>query len=231
MYRLTLAVASAAAVILISYANTAKAADTYPARQRAQMDRLVQSVQQPYNWTGFYVGGNVGYGATNDQTDNFGVGKLKGMLGSVEVGYNWQKPGSNFVIGGFYDRHFGTMKADATTSYWWGGSQTTNVSVGKLSTLGIRAGLAFDRLFLYGMAGLSSAEAKVAYAYNSPWYSGTYNNVMKLSGNMLGAGAAYGITEALSANVEYRHYDMGTHGAMSAPVTVQTIMAGVKFRF
>lgn len=229
MYRITLAVASAAAVILMSYAN-ANAADNYPARQRAQMDRLVQSVQ-PYNWTGFYVGGNVGYGRTNDQTDNFGVGKLKGALGSVEVGYNWQKPGSNFVIGGFYDRHFGSMKADATTDYWWGYSQTTSVSVGKLSTLGLRAGLAFDRIFLYGMVGLSTAEAKITYAYNSPWYSSTYNSVMKLNGNMLGAGAAYGITENLSANVEYRYYDLGTYGAMSAPVTVQTVMAGLKFKF
>ena len=230
MYRFTLAVATAAAVIMMSYAN-ANAADPYPARQRAEMNRLVSTGQAPYNWTGFYVGGNVGYGATNDQTENFGVGKLKGTLGSIEVGYNWQKPGSNFVIGGFYARHFGTMKADTTVNYWWGASQTTNVSVGKLSTLGIRAGVAFDRLFLYGMAGLSSAEAKASYAYSSPWYSSTYNSVMKLSGNMLGAGLAYGITQELSANVEYRHYDLGTYGAMSAPIMVQTVMAGLKFRF
>lgn len=223
------ALALAAAATLATLATSAVAAD-YTARDRAGMDRLVQSVQ-PYNWTGFYVGGNVGIGSSNDQTENFGVGKLKGTLGSLEIGYNWQKPGSNLVIGGFYDRHFGNMKADATTYYWWGESQTTNISVSKLSTLGIRAGFAFDRLFLYGMAGLSTAEAKASYSYSSPWYSGTYSSVMKLNGNMLGAGAAYGITEALSANIEYRYYDLGTSGSMPAPITVQTIMAGMKFRF
>src|SRR5579862_6090311 len=62
-------------------------------------------------WTGFYMGGNVGYGWTNSigdytltgnalSTDPTFVGSpqnLNGTNGGFELGYNWQT--GNFLIG------------------------------------------------------------------------------------------------------------------------------------
>ena len=60
-----------------------------------------------YNWNGFYVGGNVGYGwdkidststnvATGEQTS--ASSNRNGVFGSSEVGYNWQF-NPNFLLG------------------------------------------------------------------------------------------------------------------------------------
>jgi outer membrane immunogenic protein len=58
----------------------------------------------PYNWTGFYFGGNVGYGFGKSQTDAWfsdaGIGTplfatgssthFNGAIGGGQTGYNWQ---------------------------------------------------------------------------------------------------------------------------------------------
>lgn len=50
-----------------------------------------------YNWTGFYVGGNIGWGWSNGDGDILinGIpgtvsGSGDGFLGGVQAGYNWQ---------------------------------------------------------------------------------------------------------------------------------------------
>ncbi len=56
-----------------------------------------------FSWTGFYVGGHVGYGWAssryNDFTAAFGPASINanGFLGGVQAGYNWQM--NNFVFG------------------------------------------------------------------------------------------------------------------------------------
>jgi outer membrane immunogenic protein len=67
----------------------------------------------PFSWTGFYVGGNVGYGwhdrsvtfSPNDIIADLGVGtappisfRTAGGLGGVQLGYNWQF-NRNWLIG------------------------------------------------------------------------------------------------------------------------------------
>jgi outer membrane immunogenic protein len=58
----------------------------------------------PYSWTGFYVGGNIGYGLARNQTtlndplqlvvpffipERFNL-QPGGVIGGVQAGYNWQ---------------------------------------------------------------------------------------------------------------------------------------------
>src|SRR5687768_7315434 len=64
-----------------------------------------------YNWTGFYLGGHVGYGwgrSTLNDVDNFCLGisncpnppdryNFDGIVGGVQAGYNWQT--GNLVFG------------------------------------------------------------------------------------------------------------------------------------
>ena len=58
-----------------------------------------------YNWTGFYLGANLGYSFGRASTDwtiagvSFGSTsqKMEGILGGLQAGYNWQS--SNWVLG------------------------------------------------------------------------------------------------------------------------------------
>jgi outer membrane immunogenic protein len=75
-------------------------------------------VLAPWSWTGFYVGGNVGYGwGRADNTDSFvspcpiclvnppdfatllatGSNNIGGVIGGGQFGYNWQA--TNFLLG------------------------------------------------------------------------------------------------------------------------------------
>jgi outer membrane immunogenic protein len=92
-----------------------------------------------FNWTGFYVGGHLGYG--------WGAGH--GAVGGVQAGYNYQFPGSNIVVGG---------EADITLS----GMDNTSYSVDYLGSLRARAGIAMERFMVYGTAGLGYGKGEVS---------------------------------------------------------------------
>jgi outer membrane immunogenic protein len=64
----------------------------------------IAPVVAPYNWTGFYVGGNIGYSWGNADIDLNASGlalfgstgfseslKLDGLIGGGQIGYNWQR--------------------------------------------------------------------------------------------------------------------------------------------
>ena len=113
MYRST--IAAIAAVSTIALTQVASAAD---------LPRKAPVYTPPpppprYSWTGFYIGGNVGFSSGKADTDfnahpvtldtNFGlvnipgfVGsesvKLKGVIGGGQIGYNWQFA-PNWIVG------------------------------------------------------------------------------------------------------------------------------------
>ena len=92
---------------LMAFAAPALGADL-PARPYAKAP-VYTAPQVVYNWTGFYIGGNVGYswGRSSDTaTLTNGVGTLlftdiaahnmDGIVGGGQAGYNWQIPNSKF---------------------------------------------------------------------------------------------------------------------------------------
>ena len=124
MYRLILA-AAAAGFALLAVAD-ANAADVYPPRDRAGMDRLFSTVQAT-NWTGFYAGVNGGYSAGPD---------VRGFTGGGQLGYNYQID-RNWVVGVEADMQYSQQPA------WWG-------------TVRGRAGyLVMPDLLVYGTGGLA----------------------------------------------------------------------------
>jgi outer membrane immunogenic protein len=65
----------------------------------------------PYNWNGFYVGANVGYGWEKSTVNSFDStlaltdtisGNGNGVFGGFQFGYNWQVS-PNWLIGGEAD--------------------------------------------------------------------------------------------------------------------------------
>src|SRR5438105_8953510 len=79
-------------------AGSASAADLSP-RYAAPAYTAPQPV---YSWTGLYAGFNAGYGASSDDAFNNLVGtsggKIKGVIGGVQIGYNYQLS-PMFVVG------------------------------------------------------------------------------------------------------------------------------------
>src|SRR6185295_10799239 len=75
----------------------------------------------PFNWSGFYVGGNVGYGwgsgSLRDLPDDFFGApnpvdfRARGILGGIELGYNWQSM-TNWVAG--FEGDFAAAKLSAS---------------------------------------------------------------------------------------------------------------------
>jgi outer membrane immunogenic protein len=95
----TLMFSAAAAITAVTTAQPAIAADL-PARVYTKAPVVVEPI---YNWTGFYVGGNVGYSwgrSRDDSSLTNGAGtvlftssersNLDGVVGGGQIGYNWQ---------------------------------------------------------------------------------------------------------------------------------------------
>jgi outer membrane immunogenic protein len=100
--RIFIAVAAVASL----FTTGAIAADLAP-RMYAKAPAPVAAV---YDWTGFYIGGNVGYswGRSNDNSTfangagtvlftNYSKTNLDGVVGGGQIGYNWQV--QNWVLG------------------------------------------------------------------------------------------------------------------------------------
>jgi opacity protein-like surface antigen/outer membrane receptor protein involved in Fe transport len=188
-----------------------------------------------YNWSGFYLGLNAG-GAfgTNTVTASGGGGsasvKEAGFLGGAQFGANYQ---TGPMVWGF--------EADYDAS-----TQNKSLPVGVLTgstsqtpwfaTLRGRVGIAFDRTLLYGTAGGAAGELRSIV--NIP--AGTTNTTVTYGTWTAGAGVEYGITDNLSARVEYLYLDKGhiATGFIGPPATTITsrvqdnlVRAGLNYRF
>jgi outer membrane immunogenic protein len=204
-----------------------------------------------YNWTGFYLGGHVGYGwADTDHTMSvsFALGTLRttsnrdGLLGGGQVGYNWQT--GAMVLG---------VEADAS----WTDIKGTGVAIGGggpfrftttndwIATVTGRIGFAANNILFYGKGGAAFTELK----YNNFFAGVPPTTVANFSdtrtGWTVGAGIEYGITPNWTAKIEYNYMDFGNRTYIVAfppagvgATTTHTIddqlhlvKAGVNYRF
>jgi outer membrane immunogenic protein len=190
--------------------------------------KAARPVVRAYDWTGFYVGGNVGGHWGSDKitttTDaNFeGLGPAagaaidavspttlhpKGFIGGVQAGYNLEGSGGVFGI-----------EVDAN---WLGGSATrmltgiplinprdvmTNTSQGTfLSTLRMRWGTAAitDRALLYVTAGFAFGTVKTTDTMGYFGVIRSTSNSTTQPGLAAGGGFEYAFTDNWSAKFEY----------------------------
>jgi outer membrane immunogenic protein len=144
------------------------------------------SLAATYNWTGWYVGANVGYGWGDPPSDTTVTSlpgfvaaahsdglKFGGPVGGVQAGYNWQ--GSNrWTVGLEADWQASSQTAalhylDPDNTLTVAAAATTDYKASILwfGTVRGRLGYAWDRLFVYATGGL---------AYGDVRLSGTENN-------------------------------------------------------
>ncbi len=227
-------------------------------------------VAPAFTWTGFYAGVNAGYiGQSRESNANSvivpGFGTVtgsreqqrNGFLGGVQAGYNYQfTPGSGFVVGveadiqyagtGGRSRINGQTVTIAGTPTFVGLSDGSSINY--LGTLRGRVGYAFERLLVYGTAGLAvgGGGKRSACPANLPRI-GTCSakNDDNRVGVVIGAGAEYALTnqislkvEALAVGFEDKREDLGR--ANGAAVTrakkregdsYGIVRAGLNYRF
>jgi outer membrane immunogenic protein len=216
-----------------------------------------------YGWTGFYVGGNAGYSWGRAGSDwniyapgaggsfactpaggalcvsGSGSNNLRGVIGGVQAGYNWQTGGSVFGIetdiqaSGEKGRQtynvlfptnlpaqpFGTVSESQTEKLPWFG------------TLRARAGVAADRWLIYATGGLAYGQVKVSGSatitqLNTVVVCGglaicplsSWSNNATRAGWTIGAGLESVISDRWTWKVEYLHVDLGKVDATFATV-------------
>jgi outer membrane immunogenic protein len=228
-----LALAAGAALSI----GTATAADL-PVRVAPPTVPPVAYVAPIYNWSGFYVGGHLGGGFANSSWSDPFTGANDtfnkwGFLGGGQVGANIQF--NALVLGVEGDFSWTGLKGTGTDSI--GNSIATNTNW--TSTVTGRAGVAFDRLLVYGKGGVAFAQDNSSLTDLGGNNSST---TFVRTGWTAGAGLEYGITPNWSAKIEYDYLGFGSKAlnfstplqpayTTNANLNVQEIKAGVNFRF
>ncbi len=174
-------------------------------------------------WSGFYLGGGLGYTAgsvgVTGSSGNFEVDQ-DGLNGNLFGGYNWQ---------------FGSTVAGLEADIGLGnfGSSTNGVKadVNVLGSLRGRLGvLATPQTLLYATVGLAWAD----YDFKA---TGANTVSDTLYGWTLGAGVEYMFAPQWTMRLEYNYTDLGSNRIDQGPVInkyepeFHTVRAGIAFKF
>ena len=203
--------AIAASLSLIAGSNAALAADLIPPPGPPPQApaTYVPTIAPVYNWGSIYVGINGGYGfASGDATYTItgnpvvsgaytGTGNLDGFLAGGTIGANYQMGQAVFGIEGDWDWS-GQSKAD-TFSCSVGCTASEAYKIPWLATVRGRVGYAFDRVLVYGTAGVAFINATDTATGSAGGMSATLVSVNDTAiGWTAGAGVEFGITENLT---------------------------------
>ncbi|MGD9802196.1 MAG: outer membrane protein [Hyphomicrobiaceae bacterium] len=176
-------------------------------------------------WTGFYLGGALGYGwGQGEATDDFGSFSFdqSGLLGSIYAGYNWQFGRSVFGI-----------EADVGTGDF--GTSDDNVglrsSLNAMGSMRARYGyLLTPALLIYGTGGVAWADMDFKVLGDSS-QSETF------FGYQYGGGAELAVSEHVALRLEYIYTNFDSERVIHSGTTntyepdFNTVRAGVSFKF
>jgi len=215
------------ALAALSAAVSAQAADL-PSRKQAPVAASSYAPTPAFSWTGFYVGGNTGYGTgsfTKSGKAAFGS-PSSGLLG-LTAGYNYQV--GQFVAGIEGDMDKAWLKSTSASTFGNGRGYLT--SSGSIRG---RVGYALDRALVYGTAGFAYGNVKGSLTTSTPAFM-SQNKIA--TGYNLGAGIEYAFTNNISAKAEYLYTSLGSknyfNGSNVVPTGLHysTVRAGINYHF
>jgi len=228
MKRISIGIAAIASLL----STSAFAADMAP----RMYTKAPAPIVEVYNWTGFYIGGNVGYswGRSRDDstlTNTAGTvlfassdrSDLNGVLGGGQIGYNWQM--QNWVWGLEADiqatdekgsRFFTCPTGVCTPTFgviavFPGPAVPVSPLDQKIEWFGTvrgRAGiLAAPKVLLYATGGLAYGEVRTAETIGAGLFG--FSNTDTRVGYTVGAGVEGAIGGNWTAKLEYLYVDLG----------------------
>lgn len=175
-----------------------------------------------YDWTGFYVGGQLGWGsATGEGTNDFdGIDiDASGGIGGLTAGYRHDL--GNWVVGGEVQYDWAHMEVDDID---FGGITVDVDDGGQINSMWRvkgQAGYDLGRTLVYGTAGWAQATVEVAGDETSG------------SGWLVGGGVDYAVTDSFTVGGEllYHRFDEFGDGDENFDLSATTIQAKATFRF
>ncbi len=182
----------------------------------------VAPIARAYDWTGFYVGANAGYGIGSEKdpyvTPVIGSMDIKGGLFGVQAGYNQQF--GNYVLGAEADYawtklsdSYSISAATVLNGSAISAAATLKTEQVSLGTVRLRAGYAFDNLLVYATGGYAYGKNKITVSGTASWqgvnWAAQAGNDQVHNGWALGLGGEYGFTKNITAKAEYLHIDLG----------------------
>lgn len=202
-------------------------------------DIAVKAPAQPaaYDWTGIYVGGQVGgaWQSSSFQDPSatmalpiccsyvgyYGVGlgapnaRGSSMLGGIQGGWNYQV--GRLVVGGDYDlsaTHLGGSTGGAIPGALAGSSSIASESFTThtdwTATAAATMGWAFDRWLVYSKAGAAFAHDTYSFGFASGSGSFAATGSGLRTGWVVGAGLGWAFSDAWSAKIEYDYLSFPT---------------------
>jgi high affinity Mn2+ porin len=165
-----------------------------------------------YDWSGFYFGGNVGYGrgygrnTLFDPNPTAADSSFGSLFGGMQFGYNYRLP-SRLLVGIEGDFSFPNYLDDGIVASRSTPASSVTEKLDFVSTLRARAGYAFDHWLFYATGGLAWSQARFLEASNS---TGNEDKVLRMrQGWALGAGAELAIAPGWTARLEYLYDRLG----------------------
>lgn len=186
-----------------------------------------------FSWTGFYVGGHIGYGWSQFSADGDSR-TAKGFLGGVQGGFNYQI--DQFVIGVEGEYAWANVKADEPLF-----AGTLTLKNDYFASAAGRLGYAFDRILLYGKVGAAWTRDKWDA---TDGFGGTATATSARTGWLFGAGVEYALFESISVKLEYNYLmfpqvtpifatggGLTVDGSAGVKLNTQLVKLGLNYRF
>jgi outer membrane immunogenic protein len=239
------------AVVAVSSASAADLA------ARPYTKAPVAVMAAAYDWSGFYLGGNAGYGwgqvSHADTTPGGlfwtfgpagifgGVQKInpQGAVYGGQAGYNWQR--SNWVFGVEAQFNGADMKR-SDISIFVPATDRLSAKIDSYGTFTGRVGYAFNNWLPYVKGGYAAAELNTR---NFDIFGNFLDNTSWRSGYVVGAGLEYAFAGNWIIGVEYNYMDFGSKGftklnvgvnpvtpeSFSDKLTVSTVTGRLSYKF
>jgi outer membrane immunogenic protein len=196
-----------------------------------------------FSWTGFYLGGQVGYSWGHDHTTEYLTSN--GAFTGFEWRYNMSAAvgglfaGANYQIGNAVLGAEADIEAAGNKGGFYDPPGAGDTRIRWQGTARGRLGYAADRVLVYGTGGFAFADISHTYIQVITPISETTAGIR--TGWTVGGGIEYAITPNVLARAEYRYTDYGSYRYESRTAfpgltgqqepRLNTLRAGIAYKF
>ena len=169
-----------------------------------------------YNWTGFYVGGQGGYGYGSIDVNPHGS-NIHGWFGGGQIGFNWQAERSPWVLGVELDAAFGSINRAIGAINGYPFASAYN-KVDSFGTARVRVGYAIDRAMIYGTGGVAWAHNDLSLYADPDFLTLITSSANTHVGYSVGVGFEWALSRRWTMKLEYLYNGLGSANYLSAAV-------------